>query len=132
MKNIKYLLGALALILMTSCEKEVVPPEEPLGPVIEILSPAASTSFDSGETLVLEARISMEGGLHEYLVTLTNMTTNEEVDSWSAHSHDEEINFREEMLLDIQDHYEWKLEVSASDHNGNTSQSSVLFYVNHG
>lgn len=132
MKQHIYLTFISVLLFFTACKKEVVPPEEPLGPEIEILSPVSSTSFESGETLVLEANIVMEGGLHEYLIVLTNMTTNEEVNSWSAHTHDDSVNFREEMLLDIQDHFEWKLEVSASDHNGNTSTSSVLFFVNHG
>ena len=75
-----------AVLVFSSCrEQEAI--KDMIAPEIHILSPLATDTIQSGDTLIATAQISDAGGLHEYIFRLQSATGDSVFFYLGGHNH---------------------------------------------
>lgn len=136
MKNILKATTAILLfmsITFIACEeKHEDNGQDTEAPTINIISPTATDSYMSGDTVSIQANFTDNDQLHEISASLTRTHNGqtEEVWTYSTHSHTTEFTLSETYVVEVPGmHNEFELTVEASDHNGNSDSKTISFHV---
>lgn len=121
MRNFLFL--ALASLVLWACsKKESVP-------TVTITSPTDGSTIMSMDSLVnIKATIGDEDQLHEYSVSLKNITAGTTVFTHSGHSHTTSLEIDTTILVKVSSHSDMELTVTASNHGGASTTEKVSFH----
>ena len=101
-------------------------------PGIQILSPTASESYLSGDTLPIHIVVSDNDELHNISAELRRTQNGSTIGVWDVmtHSHEQEYHIEDEYVIVVPGaNSVFELTVTASDHNGNENTLSYSFQV---
>lgn len=121
----KYILGVIAAAaIMVACKKHEKE-EDTTKPVIVIHSPAQDQNFELGDTITFSATITDNDELHELHVHVHNETLDEHILEQDYHLDAATYPFTFTHIVTEADSTEFHFEVTASDHNENSSFNEV-------
>lgn len=126
-----FILTLLLTMGLFSCGKDE-PMEDDNKPVVTILSPSASDTYVSGDTVQIRAMITDNDELHEITASLnrTHNGSTEEVWTFDEHSHTGTYELVGSYVVAVPGMgNDFELTVNASDHNANMGAASVSFHV---
>lgn len=116
--------------LFISCKREQpVEEEKPNSATITITSPADSSTYNHGDTVLITGSVVGLYELHGYELTIRNTADSTVLYSKDEHVHGTSFNFNEFWVNNVTDHSNLELEVTAVlDHEGNTATKKVHFH----
>lgn len=131
MKKLNIILGLFLVAILFSCNKDVEMTDS-TAPSITIMSPLATDTFMSGDTVHIHALITDNDELHEIngVLNRTNSGNTEEVWTYSEHSHTASFELHGMYIVQVPGmHNDFDLEIIATDHNLNEGSASLSFHV---
>jgi hypothetical protein len=123
-----FLFSFLTIIASTvvSCRKD----DETHGQTtVAILSPAAGIALNEQDTVWIKAELSSEDNLHEFSVSVKNLSDGTNAYTYNGHSHDKQASVNVYYLPSVDADSDMELTVTAMDHNGNKVSKTVVFRV---
>lgn len=131
--HLPFILLLTSLTLFIACDENDDPNQtDTEAPVINIMSPTATSMYMSGDSAHIHVVISDNDELHEYsaVIERTHMGNTVEVWSDSGHEHTEQKMIHADYVIDVPGmHNDFTLRVTASDHSGNETSEEVSWHV---
>lgn len=121
---IPFILGCLITLLTLSCSKAKDDVEAPL---VTIFSPDENSRFSETDSILISVVLEDED-MHNYFIAVANEENSCcKVLDYRGHSHDKMISFSQKLAPQVKGNY--TLQIRATDHNGNRTEFSRLFFV---
>ena len=122
-KSSIFILSALSLFVVVSCHKDE---HEEVSATISFIEPNVTDTLAFNEELHAEGTIVGSAELHGYTLSMTNITTNEELLSATASNHASSYSFHEHWVNNVSDTSIIRIKVSVVlDHEGNTTTKTI-------
>lgn len=118
----------ITALLFSSCKKDAAA-HDPKEPVINVTAPAAQQVFEESDTIWIAVGIRSEDNLHEYSITVKNITENSTAYTYNGHTDEKSADVRTYFLPNIMRDADMELTVTTLDHNGVKSSKSMTFKV---
>ncbi len=130
MKKINYILFITLGITFFACDDDSnQTTTDRQAPVIQIISPQDGDTFHNNHSLKITALITENDELHTYGFELRNTTLDSIIASDSKHNHGKEIELDTTVVINVSDHSNFELTVSADDHNNNSATETIDFHI---
>jgi hypothetical protein len=130
MNNINVKLIAITLIgacLFAACDDDKETELE--DPQIEITSPTAHAMIALNDTVWMTGNLTHHHGMHEYKITLNNVSQDSVVYDSTVEIHDmKDVDFEHFWINSVSDHSDMKLTVTASDHDSRVGTAEREFH----
>jgi hypothetical protein len=118
-----FILSALFLFVVVSCHKDE---HEEISATISFVEPSITDTLAFNEELHAEGTIVGSAELHGYTLSMTNITTNEELFSATASNHSPSYAFHEHWVNNVSDTSIIRINVIVIlDHEGNTETKTI-------
>lgn len=123
------LLPFLVLItVISSCSREL-PLEDEQAPVIQVLSPVQGMQYSSRDSVEIRVVFTENAQLHETGIWVWEHDTDAYVANFLFHSHDTILDVTRKFFYEASETTILRLDIDATDHNGNVSNKEMLFEV---
>ena len=126
----KFLFYLSLLFLIISCNPDDGPQIDESAPEIEIFAPQDGATFEAGALVPLRVDISDNVEMHEYSISLVNLSTNNVTVIDFGHQHDALIQVDKEFQLPPSSNRMYEIRVEASDHDENSNSVNISINVN--
>jgi len=126
MKNIQIIIVVFSfLLIFAACEKETTPPS----PTVHVHQPTAGTTYNSGDTVWIEAHYTDEDELHECHLDVKNTTSDTTFLHVHAHSHGTSYEIDTFVVVTASMHSDFQLTAMGTNHNSLSTTETVDFHV---
>lgn len=134
MKTTKFILTALlfvgAITTFQSCKDHDDDHDDDHGVTVNIVSPVEGNTYDEKDTLWLKVDFSSTEDIHDYSLTIKNLTKDTVVYFYGGHSHSTSLSTNLWYLPQVDANSNMQLIVENMDHDGNKKQTTRNFIMN--
>ncbi len=117
-KQNAFWLLVIPVLLSPGCTPDK-PLEDEQAPVIQWLAPSAGAVFSSRDSISVSVSFTENTELHETSIWVWEMPGEKPVTNFRQHTHATELEMRNKFFYPVGEETELRIEVFASDHNGN-------------
>ncbi|MCZ2102146.1 MAG: hypothetical protein LC107_11475 [Chitinophagales bacterium] len=121
-----------ATLLISSCSKDDDNNTDPVAAeaIITITAPTEGAAFEQNATIHITGNIEFADGLHGYQIFIRKKADNTVLFQKDEHVHGKTVDFSEQWVNNLDNHYDLELEVIAIlDHDGKTASKKVNFHA---
>lgn len=98
---------------------------------VSIISPAEGIVHNESDTLWIKVNMSVEeGSIHDYTITINNLTNNTTMYTYNGHGHNSTLNTNLWVMPAVEANSNMQLIVKNLTHDGNQKETSVKFTIN--
>ncbi len=134
MKTNRFILAALlfvaAVTTLQSCKDDDDDHDHDHSVKVNIISPAEGLVHDEKDTLWLRVDFSSSDDIHDYSLTIKNLTKDTVAYFYGGHSHNSSLTTNLWYLPQVDANSNMQLIVKNMDHDGNTKETTRNFVIN--
>ncbi len=121
-------ISIIAMAASSGCDRPA-PMEDTEAPEIQIMSPLAGASIESGDSVQIRVIFSENNQLHDFGIWVWTVKDDQFVKNFLFHSHDTLVTVSRKFWFPVDTPTELRLEAEATDHNRNAREQSLTFHL---